>query len=168
MQSISYEGALKLLRRLKELVTVVLVVLLLHYFFPIYITSGTSMTSTICDKDLVLGFRFYGELSQGDIITGTQSANGSNKTVIKRVIGLSGDHVIIKDNKVYVNGAELQEDYLYEEMSTDDLDVIVPFDCVFVMGDNRNVSYDSRQADCVKLSTISSKVLFNISSWQRY
>ncbi len=152
----------------KRLVIVLLLILLvLHYVFPVFITSGESMTSTVCDSDLVLGIRFFGNLNQGDIITGMQSDGDVTKQVIKRVIGLPGDHVIISNNKVYVNGAELHEDYLYEDMSTEDLNIVVPLDRVFVMGDNRNVSFDSRKAGCLEICTISSKVLFDISKGER-
>lgn len=151
----------------KIVIGLTLTVLILHYTFPIFITSGESMTSTICDADVVLGVRFFGNLERGDIIVGEQNSGDVSKQVVKRVIGLPGDHVIIMDNKVYVNGTELQEDYLYEDMSTEDLNVVVPLDCLFVMGDNRNVSYDSRKAGCLKLNTVSSQVLFDFTKWQK-
>lgn len=135
----------------------------LHYTLPVFITSGESMLGTINDGDILLGFRFDKDLRRGDIITGIQYSEGNGKQVIKRIIGLPGDHVIIKDNIVYVNGTELVEDYLYEEMNTADLDVIVPQGRVFVMGDNRNVSFDSRYTECVEVKSISSKVVFNLS-----
>ena len=84
---------------------------------------------------------------------------------IKRVIGLPGDHVKIENGKVYINGNELQEPYLQEGVITDDLngaftDIIVPENTVFVMGDNRGQSTDSRRFGCIPLEKIESKVLF--------
>ena len=89
-----------------------------------------------------------------------------NKTsYIKRVIGLPGEHVKIENGKVYINGNELQEPYLQEGVITDDLngaftDIIVPENTIFVMGDNRGQSTDSRRFGCIPLEKIESKVLF--------
>lgn len=89
---------------------------------------------------------------------------------IKRVIGLPGEHIQIKDGKVYINGEELQEDYLPEgtvtdSMATDSisggqfLDLIVPEGTVFVMGDNRSHSADSRRFGCIPYEKIEGKVV---------
>ena len=87
------------------------------------------------------------------------------ESYIKRVIGLPGEHVQIKDGKVYINGEELQEDYLPEgtitRQNTEDeyyLDVIVPENCVFAMGDNRTQSTDCRKFGCIPLEKIEGKV----------
>ncbi len=87
------------------------------------------------------------------------------ESYIKRVIGLPGEHVEIKDGKVYINGEELQEDYLPEgtitKQNTEDeyyLDVIVPENCVFAMGDNRTQSTDCRKFGCIPLEKIEGKV----------
>jgi len=84
---------------------------------------------------------------------------------IKRVIGLPGEHVQIKDGKVYINGEELQEDYLPEGVETranypDEyfLDLVVPENSVFAMGDNRGRSTDCRKFGCIPLEKIESKV----------
>lgn len=89
---------------------------------------------------------------------------------IKRVIGLPGEHIQIKDGKVYINGEELQEDYLPEGTVTDSmasesisggqfLDLIVPEGTVFVMGDNRSHSADSRRFGCIPYGKIEGKVV---------
>lgn len=84
---------------------------------------------------------------------------------IKRVIGLPGEHVQIKDGKVYIKDEELEEPYLNENVYTDSLegvfiDLVVPENCVFVMGDNRSQSTDSRRFGCIPIEKIESKVLF--------
>lgn len=84
---------------------------------------------------------------------------------IKRVIGLPGEHVKIEEGKVYINGEELQEDYLQPNVVTGSLngaytDLIVPEGCVFVMGDNRTESTDSRRFGCVPQEKLESIVLF--------
>ena len=91
-----------------------------------------------------------------------------NKTsYIKRVIGIAGDHVVIKDGKVFVNDEELQETYLPSGIVTDNghgncTDVIVPENCVFAMGDNRSQSSDCRRFGCIPLDKIESKVWIRI------
>ena len=82
---------------------------------------------------------------------------------IKRVIGLPGEHVKIENGKVYINGEELQEDYLEPTVETDSLngpftDIVVPENCVFAMGDNRAQSTDSRRFGCIPLEKIESTV----------
>lgn len=82
---------------------------------------------------------------------------------IKRVIALPGEHIYITDGKVYINGEELKEDYLQPQITTsvEDCpyyDLTVPENCVFVMGDNRPESTDSRRFGCIPLEKIESKV----------
>lgn len=85
------------------------------------------------------------------------------ESYIKRVIALPGEHVQIKDGKVYINGEELQEDYLKEGTITDShggvfTDFVVPKNCIFAMGDNRQNSADCRMFGCIPLEKIESKV----------
>lgn len=85
------------------------------------------------------------------------------ESYIKRVIALPGEHVQIKDGKVYINGEELQEDYLKEGTTTDShggvfTDFVVPENCIFAMGDNRQNSADCRMFGCIPLEKIESKV----------
>lgn len=82
---------------------------------------------------------------------------------IKRVIGLPGDHVSIENGKVYINGTELEENYLQDTVITTSLegaftDITVPENCLFVMGDNRSQSTDSRRFGCIPLEKVESKV----------
>lgn len=82
---------------------------------------------------------------------------------IKRVIALPGEHIQIYDGKVYINGEELEQSYLADDVSTDTsncpyYDLVVPENCVFVMGDNRPESTDSRRFGCIPLEKIESKV----------
>lgn len=86
---------------------------------------------------------------------------------IKRVIGLPGDHIVIKDNKVYLNNKEFSEPYLQPGVVTDNgrgycTDIVVPDNSVFAMGDNRTQSTDSRCFGCVPLEKIESKVWIRV------
>ena len=89
------------------------------------------------------------------------------RSYIKRVIALPGEHVQIKEGKVYIDGAILKEDYLQEGIITDVVgegydDFIVPENCVFAMGDNRNHSTDCRAFGCIPLKEIESTVAIRI------
>ena len=87
----------------------------------------------------------------------------TKKSYIKRVIALEGDHVEIKDGVVFVNGIELQEDYLQPDIvttSTVFYDFIVPKGYVFCMGDNRPKSTDCRSFGCIPLDKIEGIVVF--------
>lgn len=84
---------------------------------------------------------------------------------IKRVIGLPGEHIEIKDEKIYINGEALQEDYLQPGVVTDVskgifLDFYVPEKCVFAVGDNRSQSTDCRAFGCIPQEKIESTVAF--------
>ena len=86
---------------------------------------------------------------------------------IKRVIALPGEHVQIKDGKVYINEKELEEPYLQSGVVTSAKvkgldDFIVPENCVFAMGDNRSHSTDCREFGCIPLEKIESKVAIRI------
>lgn len=89
----------------------------------------------------------------------------TKKSYIKRVIGLTGDHVEIKDGSVYINGEKLEEDYLSSDVKTESvnggqyLDIIVPEKTVFVMGDNRPDSIDSRKFGCIPYEKIEGKIV---------
>ena len=84
---------------------------------------------------------------------------------IKRVIATAGQHVKILDGKVYVDNEPLNEDYLEEGVYTTDLegqfiDLTVPEGYIYVLGDNRSGSTDSRRFGCIPLDKVESKVLF--------
>lgn len=92
---------------------------------------------------------------------------------IKRVIGLPGEHVQIKEGSVYINGEKLQEDYLQSYVVTDALgglyvDLIVPDNTVYVLGDNRGGSTDSRRFGCVPVEKIESKAVLRFWPFNKF
>lgn len=113
------------------------------------VPSG-SMENTIMTGDRLFGFRLsylFSDPERGDIIIFKYPDNES-VNYIKRVIGLPGETITISDGKVYINHSEtpLKEEYLKEDwlVMNDNMEFIVPEDCYFMMGDNRNNSKDSR------------------------
>ncbi len=136
---------------IRMLIIVVVVVFLLMRFVIINarVPSG-SMEPTIMTNDRLIGFRFsywFDEPDRGDIVLFKYPVDESI-IYIKRVIGLPGDSVDIRDGKIYINGSDtpLDENYLDEEWywDNDGLHYDVPEGCYFVLGDNRNNSADSR------------------------
>lgn len=89
----------------------------------------------------------------------------SKASYIKRVIGLPGEHIQIKKGNVYINDKLYKEYYLGDNVKTDMSlggefdDIVVPDNCVFVLGDNRSASIDSRKFGCIPVSKIEGKVL---------
>lgn len=89
------------------------------------------------------------------------------RSYIKRAIALPGEHVEIKDGNVYINNEKLEEPYLQDGIITDVTtggfrDFIVPENCIFAMGDNRNHSTDCRAFGCIPLDKIESIVAIRI------
>lgn len=92
---------------------------------------------------------------------------------IKRVIATEGEHIKIENGKVYINGEELQEDYLQPNVVTTAVngtftDLVVPEGCVFVMGDNREHSTDSRRFGCIPIEKIESSVSIRFWPFEKF
>lgn len=95
------------------------------------------------------------------------------ESYIKRVIGVSGDHVKIENGSVYLNGELLDEPYLQDDVQTLALDgvftdIIVPENCIFAMGDNRPESLDCRSFGCIPLEKIEGKVVLRFFPFSRF
>lgn len=130
------------------------------------VPSG-SMENTIMTNDRVIGFRLsylFSDPARGDIAI-FRFPDDESTYYVKRIIGMPGDTVDIIDGQVYLNGSEtpLDEPYLREEMEIEmPMHFEVPEDSYFMMGDNRNYSYDARywKNTYVKRKKIIAKVLF--------
>lgn len=128
--------------------------------FRVVIVSGSSMYSTLWNGDWILvnSSAFYNEPKQGDIIVACKDSFNDGEPIIKRVIATEGQTVDIdfEAGIVIVDGVPLQEDYTYTPTNIQE-GIIFPLTiadgCIFVMGDNRNGSKDSRHPDIGMIDT---------------
>lgn len=126
-----------------------------------------SMEHTIEVGDCIMGLQLaytFTSPERGDVVIFPYPDNPET-TYVKRVIGLPGETVEIKNGSVYINGEAIAEPYLKEEMRGEYGPYVVPEDCYFMLGDNRNSSQDSRKwaNTYLKEEDIMAKVLFRYS-----
>lgn len=151
--------------------TFVIVLLLTTFIFRHSVVEGGSMENTLHNGEhLIISDAFYSP-KRGDVIVCEDYSTGLRKPIVKRIIALGGDTVEITSEKVYVNGEELTEDYVY---INSDIYVYTPMSCtvpegeVFVMGDHRNNSSDSRVFGTVREDAILGKVIVRFYPFDKF
>lgn len=172
---------------------VVASVFIMTFLFKTGYVDGHSMDTTMADGDRYFVSDLFYTPARGDIIVFEPDlrAIGDNSDIlyVKRIIAVAGDHLEIKSDdgenyRVYLNGQVLQEDYLdsfqqtrpaagANTLTTDEnghpcVDITVPDGHVFVMGDNRLNSQDSRVIGCVDTRRIAGKVLLRFFPFDKF
>lgn len=157
---------MKFKRAILEWLGTIALAVVLTLFFRTFIAEARwvpsgSMIPTLKVGDRLMVEKVSNEVNRGDIIVFSPvEGSGLKDDLVKRVIGLPGETIEIKDGRVYIDGTPLEEDYLNEGMNSDFKPTRVPPDSYFVMGDNRNSSFDSRYWGAVPKENIIGKALF--------
>ena len=156
----------------RDIVIAIIIAAIILFFFKPIIIQQESMQPTFYSNDYVVvstqSYSIFGDIERGDVIVFRSSLldeNGDQKSLIKRIIGLPGDTIEIKNGYVILNGVTIQEDYLAEQGVSGEMEQItVDEGKIFVMGDNRAVSQDSRSPEVgqVDQDTVIGKVVLRI------
>ncbi len=154
-------------------VALIALILVNTFFLRLSSVSGSSMCPTLESMDqLMLQIAGYNTRrnppKRGDIVVVISEEFGSDTPLVKRIIGVAGDVIdITEEGRVSVNGNVLQENYISETISPEergsvDYPYTVSEGCVFVMGDNRNLSIDSRDLGEMPGEAIVGKAILRI------
>ncbi len=151
--------------------TLVAVVILTSFIFKHSIVEGSSMENTLVDGEhLIISDVFYTP-KQNDIIVCEDYGTGLNKPIVKRVIAVGGDKLsITPDGKIYVNDELLEENYVFTDGKPHypELSMIVPEGEIYVMGDHRNASSDSRDFGCIDEDSVLGRVLLRFFPFDKF
>lgn len=134
--------------------------LLLNFFFPRYAVEGASMEPQLHETDRLLGSHLpaiTGDIERGEVVVLSSPVDGTR--VVKRVIGLPGETVTVFDGVVFINGEPLDEPYIMEAPRYTG-SWHLGDDQYFVLGDNRNHSYDSADYGPVAASLLQGVIEF--------
>lgn len=158
----------------KDIIIVFLIAIAVSFVIKPAIVRGESMVPTYDNEDVLLispiiyNFRDP-KINDIVIVSIPEDYLGKEELIVKRVVAVEGDTVEIINGTFYRNGEPVKEDYINEKMSEDTnlKKITISKDCVFVMGDNRNYSADSRIFGEVQQDYVADKVVVD-NSWVRH
>ena len=150
-----YTFAQRIFKESKDYLLILVLFMLVYILcFRVVIVVGDSMFDTLVDGDylVLISNVFYNEPKYGDIIVASKDSFRGGECIVKRVIATEGQEVDIdfENGIVYVDGVALEEDYLYSETKLYEgisFPLTVSEGCIFVLGDNRMDSKDSRSPE---------------------
>lgn len=157
---------------LKDGIEIAIIVVVMYLIFQFVLmsvrVSGISMEPTYLDgeRGIMLRTSSLNKPKIGDVVVvdGKNAYGIDEGLVVKRVFAMGKDKVAIKNNKIYVNGKVVPDPYLDKDYKMDDMDEIQLLDDeIFILGDNRKVSLDSRAVGPIKLSDV--KAVHGLMFW---
>jgi signal peptidase I len=160
---------------IRDIIIVVLVAVCIITLVKPIIVKKTSMEPTLNENDYLMvskqAYTVFGEPERGDIVVFPHVEGNVTELYIKRVIGLPGEKVTITNGLVYINGEPIEEDYTKDGITMGEVkDYLVPAGKVYVLGDNREVSVDSRSeaVGCVDIDQITGKALLRVFPFSKF
>ncbi len=153
----------KILKEWVSYFLIILAILLIRLFIitPVRV-DGPSMNPTLENKQILLLSKYSKHYERFDIVV----FNYAKQKLVKRIIGLPGEKIEFKNNKLYINNKEIEEDFGHmetEDFSLSDIGYeTIPDNMYFLVGDNRTNSLDSRYIGLVSDSDIEGVVHFSI------
>ncbi len=154
---------------IRDILVALVIVLILTSIIKPTIVKESSMEPTLFENHyLIVNKLAYkmGEAERGDIIvfeSELETEEGDKKLLIKRIVGLPGETVTVADGEVYIDGQLLEENYLKDGITPGNItNCKIPEGQLFVMGDNRAVSIDSRELGCINEDTVMGKAVFRL------
>lgn len=150
------------------LIAVSIMMVVRLFLFAPYEVHGESMYPTFEGEELLIVNKWIYDVSTpdyGDIVV---FHTAEQRDFIKRVIGLPGDQIAVREGQLFRNGKPVQEPYTNEEIQQNLHEVIVPKDHVFVMGDNRNHSRDSREIGPVNMKEVVGRADVQLKPFQNF
>lgn len=158
---------MKFIKELIPYVVILLVVILIRSYIITPITVvGSSMYPTLRDKEMLLlskiSYKLH-DIERFDIVV----IKKDNEEIIKRIIGLPGEHISYKNNKLYVNDEVVEENFSFRDTNDFNLEEIcsctkIPSGKYLVLGDNRPISKDSRLIGLIDEEDIKGKAVYRI------
>ncbi len=150
----------------KYLIIILIILFIMLFVFSVTQVVGDSMYPTLKDGEVLILNKFkynFSDIKREDIIS---LKYADTKYLIKRVIGLPGEKVEIISNILYINGIEYPEEYISKDLNYQDFKLsdlgynVIPKDMYLVLGDNREISLDSRKIGLIKKDDINGKISF--------
>lgn len=135
----------------------ILAALWLSQYYRLAVVSGKSMEPSLSQGDLVV-VRMGGLPQRGDIAV--IDSEVLHRRIIKRVVAVGGDTVIISDGELRINGEILEEEYIKEPYEHISDFFLVPPQCLYVLGDNRNFSRDSRMIGFIPIEEVTGVLIY--------